>query len=212
MKSTVILPDVRVVDQRIECSLRGPKMITKFTPTQDLHKYLYFETNRLVVRQYILNDIQELFKIMCDVRVHTYTKDKDNPWDKGRTEEYIQFMIDKDFKTLDCFHGAVIEKFSNQLIGLCGLNPYKKEEPEIEIKIGVPYWNKGYATELGRQIIKESFAATDIKGIYGMALPENIASRRVLEKIGMQYLGNQIFRNHEGSFYYIANLKVNVSL
>ena len=75
-------------------------MITKFTPTQDLHKYLYFETNRLVVRQYILNDIQELFKIMCDVRVHTYTKDKDNPWDKGRTEEYIQFMIDKDFKTL----------------------------------------------------------------------------------------------------------------
>lgn len=91
-------------------------MITKFTPTQDLHKYLYFETNRLVVRQYILNDIQELFKIMCDVRVHTYTKDKDNPWDKGRTEEYIQFMIDKDFKTLDCFHGAVIEKFSNQLI------------------------------------------------------------------------------------------------
>ena len=111
-------------------------MITKFTPTQDLNKFLYFETNRLVVRQYILNDIQELFKIMCDVRVHTYTKDKDNPWDKGRTEEYIQFMMDKDFKTLDCFHGAVIEKFSNQLIGLCGLNPYKKEEPEIEIKIG----------------------------------------------------------------------------
>lgn len=107
---------------------------------------------------------------MCDVRVHTYTKDKDNPWDKGRTEEYIQFMIDKDFKTLDCFHGAVIEKFSNHLIGLCGLNPYKKEEPEIEIKIGVPYWNKGYATELGRQIIKESFATTDIKGIYGIEI------------------------------------------
>ena len=166
--------------------------------------HLYFETNRLAVRKYILDDIHALYRIMCDVRVHTYTKDKDNPWDKRRTEEYIQFMINKDFKTLDCFHGAIIEKYSNQLIGLCGLNPYKKEEPEIEIKIGVPYWNKGYATELGRQMIKESFAATDIKGIYGMALPKNIASKRVLEKIGMQHLGNQIFRDHEYSFYYIA--------
>ena len=45
-----------------------------------------------------------------------------------------------------------------------------------------------------------------------MAQPENIASRKVLEKIGMKYLGNQIFRNHEDAFYYIANLLVNQEL
>ncbi|MCH5341746.1 MAG: GNAT family N-acetyltransferase [Acetatifactor sp.] len=169
--------------------------------------HLYFETDRLLVRQYMISDIGELFKIMSDIRVHTYTKDKNNPWDEQRTEEYIKYMINKDFKTLDCFHGAVIEKSANQLIGLCGLNPYRSCEPEIEFKIGVPYWNKGYATELGKQIIKESFATTDIKGIYGMAQPENIASRKVLVRIGMKYLGNQVFRNHEDSFYYIGNLK-----
>ena len=169
--------------------------------------HLYFETDRLLVRQYMISDIGELFKIMSDIRVHTYTKDKKNPWDEQRTEEYIKYMINKDFTTLDCFHGAVIEKSANQLIGLCGLNPYRSCEPEIEFKIGVPYWNKGYATELGKQIIKESFATTDIKGIYGMAQPENIASRKVLMRIGMKYLGNQVFRNHEDSFYYIGNLK-----
>ena len=173
----------------------------------ELHVHMYFETERLIVRQYMINDIDALFRIMSDIRVHTYTKDKNNPWDKQRTEKYIKYMMEKDFKTLDCFHGAVIEKESNQLIGLCGLNPYKVNEPEIEFKIGVPYWSKGYATELGKQIIKDSFDATDIKGIYGMAQPENIASRKVLEKIGMKYLGNQIFRNHEDSFYYIDNLK-----
>ena len=115
-------------------------------------------------------------------------------------------MINKNFKTLDCFHGAVIEKSTNQLIGLCGLNPNKDNEPEIEFKIGVPYWGKGYATELGKQIIKSSFSAANIKGIYGMAQPENKASRKVLEKIGMKYLGNRVFRGHEDSFYYIANL------
>ena len=166
----------------------------------------YFETERLLVRQYTLKDIDELSLIMSDGRVHTYTKDKDNPWDKPRTENYIRFMLDKDFKTLDCFHGAVVEKNTNRLIGLCGLNPYEVKEPEIEFKLGVPYWRKGYATELGRQIIKEAFATTDIKGIFGMAQPENIASRKVLEKIGMQYLGNRIFRNHEDAFYYVAYL------
>ena len=186
----------------------GEIMKSRLTPTRandsNLDMLLYFETERLIVRQYVLNDIKALFGIMSDIRVHTYTKDKDQPWDERRTKEYINYMIDRDFKTLDCFHGAVIEKNSNQLIGLCGLNPYKEDEPEIEFKLGVPYWNKGYATELGMQIIKESFAATDIKGIYGMAQPENMASRKVLEKIGMKYLGNQIFRNQKDSFYYIA--------
>lgn len=171
--------------------------------------HLYFETERLIVRQYMLSDIDELFGIMSDRRVHIYTKDKNNPWDKQRTEEYVKFMINKDFKTLDCFHGAVIEKNTNQLIGLCGLNPYKENEPEIEFKIGVSYWGKGYASELGKQIIKSSFAGADIKGIYGMAEPENTASRKVLQKIGMKYLGNQVFRGHEDSFYYIANLNEN---
>lgn len=168
---------------------------------------MYFETERLIVRQYMLDDIEQLFKIMSDSRVHTYTKDKDHPWNEQRTEEYIRYMMNKDFRTLDCFHGAVIVKKTNQLIGLCGLNPYKANEPEIEFKIGVPYWGKGYATELGKQMIQDSFAATDIAGIYGMAQPENAASRKVLEKIGMKYLGNQIFRNHEDAFYYIANSK-----
>lgn len=166
---------------------------------------LYFETERLIVRQYTLNDMDQLFQVMSDNRVHTYTKDKNNPWDKRRTEEYIKFMIKRDFKTLDCFHGAIMEKDKNQLIGLCGLNPYQESEPEIEWKLGVPYWGKGYATELGKQMIQAAFAATGIKGIYGMAQSENTASKRVLEKIGMKYLGNQIFRGHEDSFYYIAN-------
>lgn len=168
---------------------------------------MYFETERLIVRQYMLNDIDKLYRIMSDARVHIFTKDKNNPWDKQRTEEYVKFMLNNDFKTLDCFHGAVIEKNTDQLIGLCGLNPYKDNEPEIEFKIGVPYWNRGYAAELGKQIIRESFEAVGIRGIYGMAHPENTASRKVLEKIGMKYSGDQIFRNHEYSFYYIANLK-----
>lgn len=188
--------------------------MTELVHTQEniskISGHRYFETKRLLVRQYLLNDIGELLKVMSDIRVHTYTKDKNSPWDIQRTEEYIQFMMNKDFKTLDNFHGAIVEKKTNQLIGVCGLNPYKVNEPEIEWKLGVQYWGKGYATELGKQMIKDTFAATNVKGIYGMAQPENIASRKVLEKIGMKYIGNQVFRNQEDSFYYIANPKFDI--
>lgn len=169
--------------------------------------HLYFETPRLLVRPYTLKDVGRLYLIMSDARVHIYTKDKNDPWDEQRTEKYIRYMLDKDFKTLDCFHGAVIEKSTGLLIGLCGLNPYEPQEPEIEFKIGVPHWGKGYATELGKQMIRNAFAAADAVGVYGMAQPDNTASRRVLEKIGMEYIGDRVFRDQVDSFYYIAKCK-----
>ena len=165
---------------------------------------VYIETQRLLIRQYTLNDVNELFEVMSDTKVHQYTKDKDHPWDKLKTEHYIRFCIDKNFTTLDCFHGAIIEKASGKLIGLTGLNPYKEREPEIEWKLGVPYWNKGYATEIGKEVISKAFETTDITGIYGIAYPENAASRSVLQKIGMTYLGINEFRGQKDAFYYIA--------
>lgn len=66
------------------------------------------------------------------------------------------------------------------------------------------YWNKGYATEIGKAVIGEAFRTTNISGIYGMAEPENGASRRVLQKIGMKYLGIREFRDKKDAFYYIG--------
>ena len=36
-----------------------------------------------------------------------------------------------------------------------------KNEPEIEYKLGVTYWNKGYTTEIGKAIISEAFKTTN---------------------------------------------------
>ena len=166
--------------------------------------HIYFETSRLRIRQYTMQDMEELYEIMSDLRVHVFTKDKEHSWDREKTEEYIQFFMDKNFVTLDCFHGAVIEKASGRLIGLTGLNPYKDKEPEIEWKLGAAYWNKGYATEIGKKMIEEAFRTTDLIGIYGMAEQRNAGSRRVLQKIGMEYLGINEFRNHKDAFYYVA--------
>lgn len=162
---------------------------------------IYYETEHIIVRQWELSDVDALYEIMSDNRVHTYTGD--TAWTKERSEGYIKFMLDKDFKTLELFHGACILKGSNQLIGLTGLNPYLPKQPELEWQFGVPFWGNGYATEVGKASIEEAFRTTDISSIYGMVNPENKASMRALEKIGMKCLGLQEFRGHQDMFYKI---------
>lgn len=161
--------------------------------------HIYLETESFIIRQWEPEDAGELFKIMSDEKVHTYTGD--TPWTMERTIGYINYLLDKDFKTLEQFHGACILKSGNKLIGFTGLNYYLPKSPEIEWQIGVPYWGKGYASEIGRGVIDKAFETTDIVQIYGMANPENAASIKVMGKIGMTCLGLQDFRGEQDLFY-----------
>lgn len=160
---------------------------------------LYLETERFLLRQWKPEDAPALWEIMSDDRVHRYTGDA--AWTLERANGYIQFMLEKDFRTLEAFHGACILKSSQTLIGFTGLNPYLPKQPELEWQFGVPFWGKGYATELGKAVTAAAFATTGITSIYGMVNPENKASMRVMEKIGMTCLGLQEFRGEMDMFY-----------
>jgi ribosomal-protein-alanine N-acetyltransferase len=163
--------------------------------------FLYLETERFTIRQWKIDDVPALWKIMSDNRVHLYTGDI--PWTVERTTKYIQLMLDKNYRTLEVFHGACVLKSDQTLIGFTGLNPYLPKQPELEWQFGVPFWGNGYATEIGRAVITAAFASTDIEGIYGMVNPQNKASMRVMEKISMSCLGMRDFRGEQDMFYKI---------
>jgi ribosomal-protein-alanine N-acetyltransferase len=161
--------------------------------------HIYLETERFVIRQWNLDDAEELFTIMSDSHVHTFTGDK--PWTMERAIRYIQLMLDKNFTTLEVFHGACVLKSDQSIIGYTGLNPYLPKQPELEWQFGVPFWGKGYATEIGKAVIKAAFESTNIESIFGMVNPQNLGSMRVMEKIGMTCLGLQEFRGEQDMFY-----------
>jgi len=167
---------------------------------------IYLETKRFLIRQWELDDADKLHKIMADQRVHTFTGDK--PWTYERALAYVKLIQEYDFKTLEVFHAACVLKDENVIIGLTGLNPYLPKQPEIEWQFGVPFWGKGYATEIGKAVIKEAFITTDISAIYGMANPANKASMHVLEKIGMTCIGLHEFRGEQDLFYKIEREKI----
>jgi [ribosomal protein S5]-alanine N-acetyltransferase len=83
-------------------------------------------------------------------------------------------------------------KETGRFIGSGGLQTVG---PEATADVEVAYhylpseWGKGYATEAGRAILDFGFKTVKLAEIVGFVHPENVASWRVLEKIGMRYEG-----------------------
>jgi RimJ/RimL family protein N-acetyltransferase len=89
------------------------------------------------------------------------------------------------------------------LVGYCGLKPLD-ETKEIEIYYGFfrDVWGKGYATESAAAVLRFGFEETTLTRIVGCTHPENCASQKVLEKIGLVRDGEA---HHYGmDLYYFA--------
>ena len=83
---------------------------------------------------------------------------------------------------------AVILKPNSAFIGWCGLKyDPAANEYDLGYRFIQNYWGKGYATEAARGVIEYCRQHLVGKRIVGKALIENVASIRVLEKIGMRF-------------------------
>jgi ribosomal-protein-alanine N-acetyltransferase len=85
---------------------------------------------------------------------------------------------------------AVEHLADGRLLGHCGL----MMEPgsgavEVGYAIARPYWGRGLATEGARASLRYGFERIGLDRIIALAVPENVASRRVMEKAGMHFKG-----------------------
>jgi hypothetical protein len=92
----------------------------------------------------------------------------------------------------------VVHKFDQQGIGHCGLK-YWPDSSDVEVLYALDkrYWGRGLATEGARASRRYGFAELQLDRTLAAALVDNHASRRVLEKLGMQYESNRLFRSLE---------------
>lgn len=97
------------------------------------------------------------------------------------------FDFDKYLGRDDLF--AIREKKNNRLIGIFVQFDINKDTHSLEIGYGIgsEYWGKGYMSEAVKAMINHYFTDTDTKTVYASFFPENIASKRVMEKCGMTY-------------------------
>jgi RimJ/RimL family protein N-acetyltransferase len=100
---------------------------------------------------------------------------------------------------------ALEERDSRRLVGGVGLFPLAWQGPELELAYHVvpSAWNRGFATEAGEAVLEAAWEA-GLDHVVAVAIPENAASRRVMEKLGMSIEGPARYRDFEVVRYSIA--------
>ena len=83
---------------------------------------------------------------------------------------------------------AVEELATGRVIGDAGLHPLGGTGPEIELgyTLARDVWGKGYATELGLALVLHARTVLGVPEVVAQVEPGNVASRHVLEKLGMR--------------------------
>lgn len=91
---------------------------------------------------------------------------------------------------------AIVDKESGRFIGWCGLDQRdpRKPCPVLFYLLERASWGRGLATEAATELLRFAFTELQLDRVDAGCAPENAASRRVLEKIAMRYVG----RNDEG--------------
>lgn len=82
---------------------------------------------------------------------------------------------------------------SNELIGCCGLRPYDERTYEIGFHLRPEFWGQGYAAEAANAVIDYAFNTLNAERLFAGHNPNNLASKRVLEKLGFKYIGDEFY-------------------
>ena len=141
-------------------------------------------TSRLVLRPFVPEDVEPLHRIMNDREVMRYFPVADPP-----PLEKVDRLIQGQLKHWEA-HGygwwAVELRSDSQLIGWSGLQFLPEtNETEVAYLLGKPFWGRGLATEGARAGLRFGYEELGLEKIVAIVHPDNVASRRVIEKLGM---------------------------
>ncbi len=149
-------------------------------------------TERLFLREFTIEDAGLLLDLNSDPEVTRYTLDLMT--DIEQAKKVLEQVILPQYALYNFGRWAVHLKNSQEFIGWCGLKYRGGWDNEIDLgyRLKRSHWGKGYATEAAFATLRYGFENLDLTHIIGRALPGNIASLRVLEKINMTYRGEEV--------------------
>lgn len=151
---------------------------------------LYIETERLLLREWTPNDLPTFIKMNQDPEVmEFFPKTLDS---KESTDFYQRICKELDEAKYGLF--AVERKSDHKFIGYTGLHKAcfpANFTPCIEIgwRLIKDAWNQGYATEAAKACLRYGFINLNIKEIYSFTAAINKRSERIMQKIGLQKIG-----------------------
>jgi ribosomal-protein-alanine N-acetyltransferase len=111
------------------------------------------------------------------------------PWDDAKVQAYFERQR-KFLAACGCCVGAVVLKENNTVVGGAGIQPQDLSgDFEFAWSIWKEYWSRGLATEAAAALKDYAFRVMRLQRIVAIADVPNLASIRIMQKIGMRYDG-----------------------
>ena len=146
------------------------------------------ESERVRLRQFTLGDVENLFQLDADPEVWKYLRGTPPP-----REEILNQGLPKLIKQYQECHPfglwAAEKKDSGAFMGWFHFRPYHELPEDIELgyRLRKEFWGKGYATEMSQALVNQGFLHWDVSRAVAFTMPENLASIKVMEKVGLKY-------------------------
>jgi ribosomal-protein-alanine N-acetyltransferase len=161
------------------------------------------QINAFTMRPLQPSDLDTLAAIWADPEVTRFLPSRGVPIPRERVEKSLESFIGH---WIQRNYGiwAIVENASSEMVGYCGLR-YLDELNEVEILYGLSkaYWGRGITTQAAKASISYGFNVVNLNRIIAMALPDNLASIKVIEKAGLQYEKQIHMFNLDGLYYSI---------
>ncbi|MEB3283641.1 MAG: GNAT family N-acetyltransferase [Lyngbya sp.] len=165
-------------------------------------------TARLIIRQFIPDDIAGYLAFMLDPQSTQYLAFQDSQKTPEGATELLNFVCSS-YRSENPIHAyAIAFKDSDEYVGSCGFASEALNCVEIYYSINSQYRRQGYAYEATKALINALKSNPFISEIRAYSAPENQASLNLAQKLGMISKG-QVVHPHSGleGFLYVLNCK-----
>ena len=161
------------------------------------------ETERLIFRPFTEEDLPKLIEQRSDPDVNRYLG--------GPARQNAEALATRLRFYMDCYDKfgfgscAMLWRETGEMIGTAGIQPLE-DTGEIEVGYSIikPYWGLGIGTEAAKGWMEYGFNTAGLVRIVAIAVEENTASRRIMEKLGMKYEKTEVHYGQECVFYAIS--------
>ncbi len=145
------------------------------------------ESERLLIRPWTEDDRPAITRFVTDPQMMRYISDG-QPWDEARIEDFLQRQATGLTGPGTCF-GAAVDRATGQIIGVSGVQYLRPGVGELGWWIARERWGHGLASEGAQASLNYAVEHLQLRRLLAVAHPDNLASLRVMEKIGMHSLG-----------------------
>ncbi|MGZ9675815.1 GNAT family N-acetyltransferase [Flavobacterium sp. GNP001] len=170
---------------------------------------LILETDRLLLREMKLSDAEALFEMDRNPKVHEYLWN--NPLTDVSEVNKIINSVQEQYKQNKIGRFVMVLKETNEVIGWAGLKfntemvNNKIHFYDIGYRLDEKFWGKGYASEASFAWLDYGFKTMKIPVMEAAAHSDNIASNRILQKIGLQMTETYLEDGVSWNWYELKN-------